>query len=69
MEKYLAKLMFNINIDNGNDASQFDEQIRIIESPSLEEAFYKARVIGKKEEEVWYGRTSINSFILKSFEF
>ena len=53
MEKYLAKLMFNINIDNGNDASQFDEQIRIIESPSLEEAFYKARVIGKKEEEVF----------------
>ncbi|WP_317898740.1 DUF4288 domain-containing protein [Aurantibacillus circumpalustris] len=53
MEKYLAKLMFNINIDNGSDASQFDEQIRIIESHSLEEAFYKARVIGKKEEEVF----------------
>ena len=51
MEKYLAKLMFNINIDNGNDASQFDEQVRIIESRSLEDAFYKARVIGKKEEE------------------
>lgn len=53
MEKYLAKLMFNINIDNGSDASQFDEQIRIIESRNLEDAFYKARVIGKKEEETF----------------
>lgn len=53
MEKYLAKLMFNINIDNGNDESQFDEQIRIIESQNLESAFYKARVIGKKEEETF----------------
>ena len=53
MEKYLAKLIFNINIDNGRDASQFDEQIRIIESRSLEDAFYKARVIGKKEEETF----------------
>lgn len=51
MQKYLAKLMFNINIDNGKDATQFDEQLRIIESYSLEDAFYKARVIGKKEEE------------------
>lgn len=53
MKKYLAKLMFNINIDNGSDASQFDEQIRIIESRNLEDAFYKARVIGKKEEETF----------------
>lgn len=53
MEKYLAKLIFNINIDNGRDASQFDEQIRIIESRSVEDAFYKARVIGKKEEETF----------------
>ena len=53
MEKYLAKLIFNINIDNGNDASQFDEQIRIIESDSLEDAFHKARLIGKKEEEIF----------------
>ena len=49
MQKYLAKLMFNINIDNGTDASQFDEQIRIIESHSVEDAFHKARGIGRKE--------------------
>jgi len=53
MEKYLTKLIFNVNIDNGKDASQFDEQIRIIESHSLEDAFRKARVIGKKEEETF----------------
>jgi hypothetical protein len=53
MEKYLAKLMFNINIDNGNDESQFDEQVRIIVAQSLVSAFYKARVIGKKEEETF----------------
>lgn len=56
MEKYIAKLMFNINIDNGNDASQFDEQIRIVESQSLEDAFYKARIIGRKEEETFLDR-------------
>ena len=53
MKKYLAKLMFNINIDNGNDNSQFDEQIRVIESRDLEGAFHKARAIGKKEEETF----------------
>lgn len=45
--------MFNINIDNGNNASQFDEQVRIIESHNLEDAFYKARAIGKREEETF----------------
>ncbi|MES2680833.1 MAG: DUF4288 domain-containing protein [Bacteroidota bacterium] len=53
MKRYLAKLMFNIDIDNGNNNSQFDEQVRVIESHSLEDAFFKARAIGKKEEEVF----------------
>lgn len=53
MNRYLIKLMFNINIDNGNNASQFDEQVRIIESHNLEDAFYKARAIGKREEETF----------------
>jgi hypothetical protein len=50
MEKYLVKLMFQININNGANASQFDEQIRVIESKSEAAAFVKARAIGKKEE-------------------
>lgn len=53
MNRYLIKLMFNINIDNGNNVSQFDEQIRVIESHNLEDAFYKARAIGKREEETF----------------
>jgi len=56
MKRYLAKLIFNINIDNGNHVSQFDEQIRIVESNSLESAFHKARTIGKKEEEVFFNK-------------
>ncbi len=50
MKKYLAKLMFNIDIENGKSTSEFDEQVRLIESMSFENAFQKARSIGKKEE-------------------
>ncbi len=53
MKKYLVKLMFNVNVDNGNNASEFDEQLRIIEAHNLENAFYKARSVGKKEEETF----------------
>jgi hypothetical protein len=53
MKRYLVKLMFNINIDNGNHATQFDEQIRVIESQDLENAFQKARFIGRQEEETF----------------
>lgn len=50
MQQYLAKLMFNIHIENGKGTSQFDEQVRLIESHSFENAFQKARTAGKKEE-------------------
>jgi hypothetical protein len=53
MKQYLVKLMFNINIDNGNNTSQFDEQMRVVEAHSSEDAFFKARAIGKKEEETF----------------
>lgn len=53
MKRYLVKLMFNINIDNGNNTSQFDEQVRVIEAHGSEDAFFKARAIGKKEEETF----------------
>jgi hypothetical protein len=42
MKKYIAKLMFNINIDNGKNAHQFEEQTRIIESQNIDSAFHKA---------------------------
>jgi hypothetical protein len=53
MNKYLAKLIFNITMDNEAEAPEFDEQIRVIESNNLEDAFFKARTIGKKEEETF----------------
>ncbi len=58
MKKFLVKLMFNINIDNGNHTSQFDEQIRIVESSSIEDAFQKARGMGKKEEETFVNNSN-----------
>lgn len=58
MKRFLVKLMFNINIDNGNHTSQFDEQIRIVESCSIENAFQKARGMGKKEEESFVNRNN-----------
>lgn len=51
MNWYIAKLVFNINIDNGTHTSQFDEQVRLIKGVSMEDAFFKARHLGKKEED------------------
>ena len=53
MAQYLAKLMFNIHIEDGENNSQFDEQIRLIESHTFEGAFQKARCIGRHEETVF----------------
>ncbi|MBX3163407.1 MAG: DUF4288 domain-containing protein [Bacteroidetes bacterium] len=50
MKKYLAKLIFNVNIENSAH-TEFDEQIRMIEAHDLESAFLKARNVGRREEE------------------
>jgi hypothetical protein len=50
MERYLAKLIFNINTGSEKAVAEFDEQIRIIEAGSLQGAFQKARTIGRSEE-------------------
>ena len=51
MNQYLVKIIFSINIANGNSTSQFDEQLRVVEAFTTEDAFFKAKSIGKKEEE------------------
>ncbi len=51
MNWYLATLVFNINIDNGKHTSQFDEQVRLLQASSVEDAFYKAKYLGKQEED------------------
>lgn len=50
MKKYLTKLIFNVNIEN-SDREEFDEQIRIVEAHDLQGAFFKARNVGRREEE------------------
>lgn len=60
MNRYLAKLIFMVNIENSKDNSEFDEQIRIIESRNLESAFNKARSIGKLEESTFKDSSNQN---------
>lgn len=52
MNWYIAKLIFNINIDNGRDQSQFDEQLRLIAAKNSSEAYFKAQLIGNNEDEI-----------------
>jgi hypothetical protein len=53
MNSYLAKLMFNIKIGEQNQTSNFDEQIRLLNSTDFANAFLKARNMGKQEEELF----------------
>jgi hypothetical protein len=53
MKTFIAKLIFNININQDIDSSQFDEQIRIIKADSVHEAYHKAKSIGLKEAEAF----------------
>jgi hypothetical protein len=50
MNWYLAKLVFYIKAEKASLA-QFDEQMRLVQSPSLQEAFLKARLLGIRHEE------------------
>jgi hypothetical protein len=52
MKTFIARLMFSIRTDD-NKKAEFDEQVRVISSGSLEAALYKARAIGRKEEETF----------------
>jgi hypothetical protein len=50
MNWYIAKIVFGITAEN-KDTKQFDEQLRLIEAETQEEAFLKARMIGLSEED------------------
>lgn len=65
MKMYLAKLMFNIKVDGETGLSEFDEQVRLISASNGEDAFYKARTIGKKEEESFVNKD--NKLIMWKF--
>ena len=50
MNKYIAKIAFQIVSGDGKHTPQFDEQFRIFEAKTENEALTKARAKGKAEE-------------------
>ena len=50
MNWYIAKIVFGITAEN-KDTKHFDEQLRLIEAETQEEAFLKSRMIGLSEED------------------
>lgn len=55
MNWYIAKVVMKITSDKTAHAPQFDEQLRLLQASSAEEAFIKARTIGIGEEETLQG--------------
>jgi len=52
MNWYISKIVFRI-MRSEEKRAQFDEQLRLIEAESQQEAFEKAQAIGLKEEETF----------------
>ena len=52
MNWYITKIVFNITTEQSTN--QFDEQLRLVNAESKEEAFLKARTIGLREEDTFY---------------
>jgi hypothetical protein len=50
MNWYISKIVFGITAEN-QQTQQFDEQLRLIQADTTEEAFLKARMIGIGEED------------------
>ena len=48
MKWYLAKLVFSIEVSESTVKSEFDEQFRLIQARTEEEAYFKAKNLGKK---------------------
>jgi hypothetical protein len=51
MNWYIVKLVFSIEQNEKEVVhSQFDEQLRLVQANNTNQAYFKARAIGKKEE-------------------
>ena len=48
---YLTKIVFRIICGDGDHIPQFEEQLRLISASSKEEAYFKAREVGQKEQD------------------
>ncbi|MFT3979168.1 MAG: DUF4288 domain-containing protein [Ferruginibacter sp.] len=53
MNWYLAKIVFRIVCGAGDHTAQFDEQLRLINAASKQEAFDKAVEVGRSEEDMF----------------
>jgi hypothetical protein len=53
MNWYVAKIVYRIICGGGDHAAQFDEQLRLVSAIDKEQAFFKARHYGMKEEKVF----------------
>ena len=51
MNWFIAKMVFRITSGDGNHTPQFDEQLRLINAETEDEAFDKAMQIGRAEED------------------
>ena len=56
MNWYLSKMVFRIICGDGKHTAQFDEQLRLIQAGSKEEAFHKAQLLGGREEEMFFNQ-------------
>ena len=54
MNWYLTKIVYRIICGQGNHTAQFDEQLRLIQAGSAQEAFEKAAALGEKEADKFY---------------
>jgi len=53
MNWYLAKIVFRIVCGDGEHTAQFDEQLRLVNAPTKQQAFDKAVELGKAEEDLF----------------
>lgn len=56
MNWYLTKLVYRIICGQGNHTPQFDEQLRLIEAGSAEEAYEKASTLGDREQDQFFNQ-------------
>jgi Domain of unknown function (DUF4288) len=51
MNKYIAKVVYQILVSQNQASEQYDERLFLIEANDDQEAFFKARVLGVKNED------------------
>ena len=54
MNWYLSKLVFRIICGVGQHTAQFDEQLRLLQAASAEEAYHKAKDLGMNEQDQFF---------------